>query len=133
MLGDVDGGRLARGADDDDAVGALGDMPVDEGLQAGKVERAVGRHRGDDRDDAAGKRSGQVGALKKGDFTLPCRLFPPGGEPLQGGGARLVHREVLVGDDAQAAAHGLQQFPGASRKAGFEGLPKRSLPCAKVS
>ena len=50
MLVDVDRGRFARGADDDDAVGAFGDVPVEKGLEAGNVERAVRLHGRDDRD-----------------------------------------------------------------------------------
>ncbi|CAB4392233.1 unnamed protein product [Rhizophagus irregularis] len=45
---DADGGRLARGADDHDAVGAFGDMPVDQFFQAILVQAAVFVHRGDD-------------------------------------------------------------------------------------
>ena len=54
VLVEADGGRFAGGADDDDAVGALGDVPVDQGLEARDVETAVFEHRGDDRDQAAG-------------------------------------------------------------------------------
>jgi hypothetical protein len=38
VLVEADGGRLAGGADDDDAVGAFGDVPVDEGFEARDVE-----------------------------------------------------------------------------------------------
>ena len=40
VLVEVDRRRLARGADDDDAVGAFGDVPVDEGLEARRCRGA---------------------------------------------------------------------------------------------
>ena len=57
MLIHVHSGRLAGGADDDDAVGAFGDVPVDEAAQAGEVQAAVVLHGRDDGD----KRSGNQG------------------------------------------------------------------------
>jgi hypothetical protein len=39
--------RFAGGADDDDAVGALVDVPVEQTPQPGQVERAVVLHRRD--------------------------------------------------------------------------------------
>ena len=54
VLVEVDRRRLARGAHDHDAVGAFGDVPVDEGLEARDVETAILEHRGDDGDQAAG-------------------------------------------------------------------------------
>ena len=47
------GRRFAAGADDHDAVGAFGDVPVDEPPQRGIVDAAVFVHRRDERDDAA--------------------------------------------------------------------------------
>ena len=41
MLFDVDGGGLAGGAHHADAVGALGDVPVNEFAQGGVVDAAV--------------------------------------------------------------------------------------------
>ncbi len=48
---DRDGGRFARGADDADAVGAFGDVPVDQLLQRVDIQRAVPERRdeGDER------------------------------------------------------------------------------------
>ena len=52
-----DRGRFAGRADDHDAVGTFGDMPVDEAAQAGEVQAAVVVHGRDDGD----KRSGNHG------------------------------------------------------------------------
>ena len=53
VLGHGDGGRFARGADDADAVGAFGDVPVNEFAQRGVVHAAVVKHGRDQRNDAA--------------------------------------------------------------------------------
>ncbi len=53
MLVHGDRRRFAGGADDDDAVGAFRDVPVDELAQARQVETAVGVHGSDDCYDAA--------------------------------------------------------------------------------
>jgi hypothetical protein len=50
----VDGRRFTRGAHDADAVGAFGNVPVDELAQGGVVHAAVFKHGGDQGDDAAG-------------------------------------------------------------------------------
>ena len=75
------------------------------------------------------------GRSKSRNFTLSKGLFPCArAEPLDGGRARLVHHQVLVGEDPQPSADRLRGVrPEASRKSGFDGLPKRSLPRAKVS
>ncbi len=49
VLVEVDRRRFARGADHDDAVGALLHVPVDQLAKARQVEPAVFQHRGDDR------------------------------------------------------------------------------------
>ena len=54
VLVEVDGRRFAGRADDDDAVRALGGVPVDEIPEAREVERAVLAHGSDDGDQAAG-------------------------------------------------------------------------------
>jgi phenylalanyl-tRNA synthetase beta chain len=46
-------GRLAGGAHDADAVGALGDVPVDQALERVEVDATVVGHRRDERHDAA--------------------------------------------------------------------------------
>jgi hypothetical protein len=50
---DRDGGRLAGGADDADAIGAFADVPVDQAPQRGVVDLGVVEHRRHQRDDAA--------------------------------------------------------------------------------
>ena len=50
---DIHRGRFARGTNDANAVGAFGDVPVDEFAQGGVVHAAVFKHRGDERHDAA--------------------------------------------------------------------------------
>jgi hypothetical protein len=45
----IDGRRLAGGADGDEAVGALGDVPFDQAPVRVVVDRPVFMHRGDDR------------------------------------------------------------------------------------
>ena len=52
----VDGGRFAGGADHADAIGAFGDVPVDELAQAGVVHAAVFVHRSGQGHDAASNR-----------------------------------------------------------------------------
>ena len=47
-------GGLAGGAHDADAIGAFGDVPVDQLAQGGVVDAAVGVERGDEGNDAAG-------------------------------------------------------------------------------
>ena len=47
VLGITNRWRLARGANDDDAVGALADVPVKQALQARQVKLTVVLHRGD--------------------------------------------------------------------------------------
>ena len=54
VLVEINGRRLARGAHHHDAVGALGDVPVDQALEAREVEPSILQHRGNDRDQAAG-------------------------------------------------------------------------------
>src|SRR5260221_11434950 len=70
MLVEVDRGRYARGADHDDAVGAVDNVPVDELSEAREVEPAVllapRFHRGDDCHQA----SGDHGALRFSRFYL---------------------------------------------------------------
>ncbi len=51
----VHGGRFARGAHHADAVGAFGNVPVDEFAQGGVIDAAVLKHGGDQGDDAAFK------------------------------------------------------------------------------
>ena len=54
MLLDAHRRRFAGGADDADALRALGDVPVDEATQRVEIDAAVFVHRRDERDDAAG-------------------------------------------------------------------------------
>ena len=56
-------GRFAGGADHPDAVGAFGNVPVDQGAQAVVVDLAVVEHRRDERHDAAnnGFHAGSLG------------------------------------------------------------------------
>ena len=56
MLVVADRGRFAGGADDDDAVRPLCDVPVDQAAQRVEIERAVVRHGGDDRNQASSGR-----------------------------------------------------------------------------
>ena len=54
MLFHVHRGGLTGGADHTDAVGALGDVPVDQFAQRSVVDAAVFLHGGDQGHDAAG-------------------------------------------------------------------------------
>ena len=62
---DIHRGRFARGAHHADAVGALGDVPVDQFAQGGVVHATVLVHGGDEGDDAAGKRHGGRGHVRR--------------------------------------------------------------------
>ena len=48
VLFEIDRRRFAGGADDDDAVGAFADVPVDQLAKSIEIERAVIAHRRDD-------------------------------------------------------------------------------------
>jgi hypothetical protein len=94
VLFDVDRGRLARGAHHADAVGAFGDVPVDQLAQRGVVHAAVFVHGRDEGDDAAGEgavdvMSAQVVGDDHGVKALPRKrpgaafqVRDPGFEPL---------------------------------------------------
>ena len=53
MLIEIDRRRFARGADDHDAVGAFGDMPVDQLAERVEIKAAVFVHRRDNRHHTA--------------------------------------------------------------------------------
>ena len=59
-LGLGQGRRLAGRAGDDDAVGALGQVPVEQALPGRVVDVAGRSHRGDQRDDTAGEFQGHA-------------------------------------------------------------------------
>ncbi len=52
---DIDGGRFPRGPDDDDAVGTLLDVEIDERLEALEIEASVVLHRRNDRNQGPGE------------------------------------------------------------------------------
>jgi hypothetical protein len=56
-----------------------------------------------------------------------------GAEPLHHRRSRQFDLALLEGHHGEPAPHHVQQFPRRSRKAGLDGLPKRSLPTMKVS
>jgi hypothetical protein len=58
VLVEIDRGRFTGGADHDDAVGPLGDVPVDQLAEARQIEPAVLQHGCDDRDQAASNHGG---------------------------------------------------------------------------
>ena len=49
------GGALAGGAADDDGIGAMGDLVINDAAQFFKVYAAIGVHRGDNGNRSAGK------------------------------------------------------------------------------
>ena len=83
VLVEVDGRRFAGGADHHDAVGAFGDVPVDQLSEAREVERAVLVHRRDDCDQAAGNhgailiRFGCAPQRRKAVESWPVSAAPP--------------------------------------------------------
>jgi hypothetical protein len=135
VLRDVHGRRLARRADDHDAVGSSATCQSMSDFNRGRSSAPSASIRRDDGD----KTSGSIGNAPlrglrgKPEFYHPNVLFPAGGEPLHRGRARLRDDQVLEGEHAQPPRTASSSSPGARRNAGFEGLPKRSLPCAKVS
>ena len=89
----VDRRRFAGRADDADAVGAFGDVPVDQAAQRVVVDAAVVVHRRDERDDAAS--NGFHVALSWNRAILAGRadVRPPGRQRAAPGdrGGRLAH------------------------------------------
>ena len=61
MLLHVHRRRFAGGAYNADAIGALGDVPVNQFAQSGVIHAAIGVHGGGQRDDAAGYLAKSVG------------------------------------------------------------------------
>ena len=114
VLLDVDRRRFAGGADDADAVGAFGDVPVDQPAQGGIVDAAVVVHRRDQRDDAACNRChGNLFVCRKAAILLTGRAARAGSA---------LSRAMCGGGNAPAAAgpHGGdpldEALGGSSRK-----------------
>ncbi|MNR59701.1 hypothetical protein D3C85_1810160 [compost metagenome] len=64
MLFHIDGGGFTGGADHAKAVGAFGDMPVDQFAQARVVDATVFVHGGDEGNNAAGESDGGRGHVR---------------------------------------------------------------------
>jgi hypothetical protein len=64
MLFGIDRGRLAGGADDDQAIGALIDMPIDQGPETRHIQSPIGQHGGNECNKAASKH-GDQDSIKK--------------------------------------------------------------------
>ena len=126
VLVDVDRRRFAGGADDDDAVGAFGDVPVDQLPKRGEVERAVLVHRRDDRDQAAGDHGADSNAFGTRRSRAQRRWIIAGFGPL----ARIPARSAI---GAQRHAKASSSSPGRSRKAGFDGPAEALVADMKVS
>ena len=100
VLLDDDGRRFAGGADDADAVGAFGDVPVDQAAQGGVVDAAVFVHRRDERDDAASDRFHAVSS-ESDDFSRGAPVTADNARARRTAGASRTARDAL--HEARAA------------------------------
>ena len=70
--------RFARGADDDDAVGAFGDVPVDQLAKRLEIERAVFLHRRHDRNQTTlQSRHVEISLANQSEDSLGRANFTP--------------------------------------------------------
>ena len=118
VLVEIDGGRFAGGADDDDAGRAVGDVEVDQLAERGKIERAALAHRRRDRDETTGQHGGST--AKKGDFT-----------PFERSPARRVPSRVTA--TGSAGGHGRPGPTAARRCTTAPGPAPATWPCSNAT
>ena len=127
LLGVAEGGRLARGAVDDQALGAVAHEVARDGPRLVEVERAVGGERGHHRGEDAAERRGHGRAPS-------CRTKACAGQctaPLRGTTPR---REFCLNATREGSAS--RRLPGP--RAGAHGLRRararrRTRPCARTA